>query len=114
MPLLAISPISRFIQTELIFITRKVPHPSYSGLEAFPTVASNSARGPVTTSLEPRHHQGAFDTNRKDVFRYFHVNSSLTQLLERFLATVCQKWGWKCLRGAVLPSEVSTSQLLFF
>lgn len=39
-------------------MTCKVPHPSYSGLETFPTAASDSDRGPVTASLEPGHHQG--------------------------------------------------------
>lgn len=43
-------------------MTCEVPHPSYSGLETFPTVTSDSRQGPLTTSLESGHYQGAFDT----------------------------------------------------
>lgn len=71
-----------------------MPHPFCSGLETFPTVTSNSDPGPVITSLEPGHHQGAFGTDREDVFRYFHVNSSFTRVAGKVFSNSLSETGF--------------------
>lgn len=80
-------------------MTCKVPHPSYSGLETFPTATSDSDRGPVTASLEPGHHQGAFDTDRMDVFRYFHVNSCFAIVAGKVFSNSLSEMGFVMLKG---------------